>query len=112
MKKRGVNYMSQTTELKSNLLVELSDKEQETVAGGIGLQDLFGSVIFQQTDTDTFAEATTTLSDGSSATRRTGYRSSQTTFGIPLLSLFGGGGGGRRSRRRMNMFNLLFSLFG
>lgn len=105
--------MSQMTEFKSNLLVELSDKEQETVAGGAGLQDIFGSIIFKQTDVDTFAEATTTLSDGSSDTRRTGYKSSETTFSIPILSLFGGGGGGRRSsRRRMNMFSLLFSLFG
>ena len=103
--------MSQITEFKSNLLVELSDKEQETVGGGASLQDLFGSIIFQQTDVDTFAEATTTLSDGSSATRRTGYQSSQTTFSIPLLSLFGGGGGRRGRRSRMNMFSLLFSLF-
>jgi len=103
--------MSQMTKFKdTDLLVELSDREQETVAGGANLQDLFGSIFFQQTDIDTSAEATTTFNDGTSATRRTGYKLSQTTFSIPLLSLFAGGR--RRSRRsRMNMFSLLFSLF-
>jgi hypothetical protein len=104
--------MSQMTKFKdTDLLVELSDREQETVAGGAGLQDLFGSIFFQQTDIDTSAEATTTFNDGTSATRRTGYKLSQTTFSIPLLSLFGGGGGRRSRRSRMNMFSLLFSLF-
>ncbi|MBD2309263.1 hypothetical protein H6G17_27780 [Chroococcidiopsis sp. FACHB-1243] len=105
--------MSQMTEIKDTaLFVELSDREQESVAGGAGLQDLFGPIVFQQTDIDTSAEATTNFNDGSSSTRRTGYKMSQTTFVMPLLSLFGGGGGGRRSRRsRMNMFSLLMSLF-
>jgi len=104
--------MSQMTEFKdSNLLVELSEREQETVAGGASLQDLFGSIFFQQTDIDTSAEATTTFNDGTSATRRTGYKMSQTTFSLPILSLFGGGGRRSSRRSRMNMFSLLFSLF-
>lgn len=104
---------SQITEIKdTTLFVELSEREQETVGGGASLQDLFGSIFFQQTDIDTFAESTVSFNDGSSATRRTGYKSSQTMFSIPILSLFGGGGGGRRSRRRRaNLFNLFSSLF-
>jgi hypothetical protein len=103
--------MSQMTEFKdSNLLVELSDQEQETVAGGASLRDLFGSIFFQQTDIDTSAEAITTFDGGSaSAIRRTGYKMSQTTISIPILALFGGGG--RRSSRRSNVFSLLRGLF-
>jgi hypothetical protein len=104
--------MSQITKFKdSEFFVELSDKEQETVAGGAGLADLFGSIFIQHTDIDTSAEAITTLDGGNaSAIRRTGYKMSQTTISIPILALFGGGG--RRSRHaRTNIFNLLRSLF-
>lgn len=65
------------------LLVELSEQEQETVAGGCALAG-FSYFFFQQTDIDTFAENEAEVSDSNgfrgSSLARTGYRFSQTTL--------------------------------
>lgn len=90
----------------SELLVELSEQEQEIVAGGCAMGGL-ASFFFQQTDIETFAEDHTSFSGrdikGSSSSR-TGYKLSQTTFGF----IFPFNRRGRQRGRGMmgNIFNL------
>jgi hypothetical protein len=93
---------------RSQFLEDLSAQEQETIAGGFGLEDLFGSFFFQKTDIDTFADARTNISNDLSVSRRTGYKLSQITlaFTIPFF-----GGGGRSSRSRKARMRNIFSLF-
>lgn len=90
----------------SELLMELSEQEQETVAGGCAMGGL--AFFFQQTDIETFAEDHTSFSGrniSGSSSSRTGYKFSQTTFGF----IFPFNSRGRRQRGRGmmgNMFNL------
>jgi hypothetical protein len=100
--------MSNPHEEKKDRLLELSEQEQEAVVGGFGLADFFGSFFFQKTDIDTFADAQDNFTDGSSISRRTGYRLSRITlaFTVPF------GRSGRR-KSRSNSFNMrnIFDLF-
>jgi hypothetical protein len=101
--------MSDQIKLKdTELLQELSEPEQEAVAGGFGLGDIFSSFFFQKTDIETYAEADTHIAPaGISASRRTGYRLSQVTLAFTSLSF-----GGRRSRRPgRSRLNNVFNLF-
>ena len=107
--------MSDPYEDKNDLLLdELSEQEQEAVVGGFGWEDFLGSFFFQRTDIDTFADAQDKFTDGSSISRRTGYKLSQITlaFTMPFL----GGSSRRRSRssssRMRNVFNLFQALWG
>lgn len=78
------------------LLVELSEQEQETVAGGCAMGG-FAAFFFQQTDIETFAEDHTSFSGRAlkgSSSSRTGYKFSQTTFGFSFFPF------NRRGRRR------------
>jgi len=104
--------MSDQIKIKQpELLKDLSEPEQEVVAGGFGWEDIFSSFFFQKTDIDTFAEADTQIAPGISVSRRTGYRSSQIT-----LAFTSSGSGGRRSRfgraRMWNVFSLLRNYWG
>ncbi len=99
--------MSDPIELKNReFLVELSEQEQESVAGGFAM-DMFDSFFFQQTDISTFAEAEFNDSQtGRSGLQRTGYRLSQITLAFTSPRF-----GGRRSRygrsRMGGIFNFL-----
>lgn len=97
----------------AELLKELSEPEQEAVAGGFGLGDIFSSFFFQKTDIDTSAEADTHIAPlGISSSRRTGYSSSQVTLAFTTSS-FGGRKSRRPGRSRMNnIFSLFQSLLG
>jgi hypothetical protein len=94
----------------AELLQELSEPEQEAVAGGFGLEDLFSSFFFQKTDIDTSAEDNTHIAPvGISNSRRTRYRLSQVTiaFTTPYSSF-----ARRRSRRPgRSRLNNIFNLF-
>ena len=66
-------------------LMELSEAEQESLAGGNSLAAGFDAVFFQQTEINTFAEDQTNISntDGNlsiSSLSRTGYSFRQTTL--------------------------------
>jgi len=101
--------MSDPIESKNpEFLVELSEPEQESVAGGFALEDMFESFFFQQTDIDTFAEAQFNDSQtGRSSLQRTGYRLSQITLAFTSPRFGGGRSRYRRSRRMGGIFNLL-----
>lgn len=102
--------MSELHKDKNDLLFnELSDREQEAVIGGFDLEDLFSSFFFQKTDIDTFADAQDRFTDGSSISRRTGYRSSQITLSFTMPSF--SGSSRRRSRSRTARMRYIFNLF-
>jgi hypothetical protein len=101
--------MSDPHEEKKYRLLELSESEQEAVVGGFGLEDFFGSFFFQKTDIDTFADAQANLADGSSISRRTGYKLSRITLAFTMP--FFGGSSRRRSRSRSSRMPNIFSLF-
>lgn len=89
------------------LLVELPEQEQESVVGGFGFEDFFGSFFFQQTDIASSAEKQTNIfrNDGTSGSTlaRTGYRSSQTTLAFNSFPF------SRKSRYRTRMLmNAIF----
>lgn len=78
--------MFDENQLPSDLLVELSDQDQETLTGGHGF-DLgqLSYFFFQQTDIDTFANQDISVSGGEgggsgTSSSNTGYRLSQTTL--------------------------------
>ncbi len=101
--------MSDQIKLKdTELLQELSEPEQEAVAGGFGLEDIFSSFFFQKTDIDTSAEDNTHIAPmGISNSRRTRYRLSQVTLAFTSFS-----SGRRRSRRPgRSRLNNIFNLF-
>jgi hypothetical protein len=101
--------MSDSHEEKKYQLVELSEPEQEAVVGGFGWEDFFGSFFFQKTDIDTFADAQDKFTDGSSISRRTGYKLSRITLAFTMP--FFGGSSRRRSRSRTTRMPNIFSLF-
>jgi hypothetical protein len=104
--------MSDSHEDSLQFLAELSEQEQEAIAGGFGLEDFFGSFFFQKTDIDTFAEDRTNISNDVSISRRTGYKLSQITLAF-TMPLFGGGRGSRSRRSRMrNIFSLFQDYWG
>jgi hypothetical protein len=82
--------MSEPTQSENpKLFVELSEQEQETIAGGFDLSDLFGFFFFDQSDIDTSATNAVSFSRGDgniSSLSNTNYRSRRTTlaFGIPM----------------------------
>ncbi|MDJ0702985.1 MAG: hypothetical protein QNJ46_06860 [Leptolyngbyaceae cyanobacterium MO_188.B28] len=90
-------------------LMELSETEQESLAGGNSLTAGFDAVIFQQTEINTFAEDQTNISnaDGNlsaSSLTRTGYSFRQTTL---AFFSFGSGGGGFQN----NPLSMIASFF-
>ena len=101
--------MSDPHEEKIDLFLELSEKEQEAVVGGFGWEDFFSSFFFQRTDIDTFADAQDKFTDGSSISRRTGYKLSRITLAFTIPSF--GGSSRRRSRSRSNRMSNIFNLF-
>lgn len=81
----------------AEVLMELSETEQESLAGGNSLAAGFDAVFFQQTEINTFAESQADISnnDGdlsASSLSRTGYSFRQTTL---AFFSFGSGGGGQ-----------------
>lgn len=77
-------------QLPSDLLIELSDQDQETLTGGCGFGG-FNYFFFQQTDIDTFANQDISVSGGQSggsgsSSSNTGYRLSQTTLAFGSFS--------------------------
>jgi hypothetical protein len=89
----------------SELFIELSEQEQEAVAGGY-------DVFLQKTDMATYGNNETTASDGArsfSSKNQTAYMLSQITIGFNLDSLFGGRNSVRRSG--LSPLTLLFRLF-
>ena len=100
---------------KSDLFINLSEKEQESISGGRSSSPFEMFDIFYQT-TNIYSRGSNevNISQGNlsgSARNETEYQFSQTTF--ILSSLFGGGGGRRRNRRkRGNSFLAsIFNLF-
>ncbi|BAZ85580.1 hypothetical protein [Dolichospermum compactum] len=100
---------------KSDLFINLSEKQQESVSGGRSSSpfEMF-YMFYQNTNVYTRGSSEMSISQGNlSGTSRneTEYQFSQTTF--ILSSLFGGGGGSRRNkRRRGNSFlSRIFSFF-
>ncbi|MDB9448389.1 hypothetical protein [Dolichospermum circinale] len=101
---------------KSDLFINLSEKEQECVSGGRSSSpfEMF-YMFYQNTNIYTRGSSEVNISQGNlsgSARNETEYQFSQTTF--ILSSLFGGGGGGsRRNNRRRggSLFAKLFSFF-
>ena len=101
---------------KSDLFINLSEKEQESISGGRSSSPFEMFDIFYQT-TNIYSRGSNEINIsqgnlGISSRNEAEYRFSQTTF--ILSSLFGGGGGGsRRNNRRRggNLFAKLFSFF-
>ncbi|MFY7885857.1 MAG: hypothetical protein ACOVOV_13545 [Dolichospermum sp.] len=101
---------------KSDLFINLSEKEQECISGGRSSSpfEMF-YMFYQNTNIYTRGSSEVNISQGNlsgSARNETEYQFSQTTF--ILSSLFGGGGGGsRRNNRRRggSLFAKLFSFF-
>lgn len=97
----------------SQFLTELSNQEQETVAGGFNLGKL-GYFFFQQTDIESIADHQTNISGGNngvsgSSSSKAGYRFSQTTLASGSLMF----GMGRTRSRGYNWMSRFFSsLFG
>jgi len=99
--------MSDPIKQDAQLLTELPDSEQESVAGGFAM-DMFDSFFFQQTDISTFGEAEyNNPSDGSSYSQRTGYKLSQLTLAFSSPRFGGGRARSGRSRRMGGIFNFL-----
>ncbi|MBD2390433.1 hypothetical protein RI030_04580 [Aphanizomenon flos-aquae NRERC-008] len=104
------------TTKNSDLFIDISEKEQESVSGG-GLSSPFGMsyMFFQTTDIYSRGMSEVNISQGNSSgfvRNEAEYRFSQTT--LVIASLFGGGGGGsRRNNRRRggSLFAKLFSFF-
>lgn len=100
--------MSTYKELEnSQLLIQLSEQEQEAMAGGLALQG-FDYFFFQQTDIRSFADNQLNVSDaGLSSSQQTGYSFSQTTIAIgsPVFSQ-----GGRCHRHASISLGSLFRL--
>ncbi|QSV62414.1 MAG: hypothetical protein HEQ26_06265 [Dolichospermum sp. DL01] len=100
----------------SNLFINLSEKEQESVSGGRSSSpfEMF-YMFYQNTNIYSRASNDVNISQGNlgiSSRNEAEYQFSQTTF--ILSSLFGGGGGGsrRNKRRRGNSFlSRIFSFF-
>lgn len=102
--------MSDHTEAKdSELLIELTEPEQEVVTGGDRNMnmDMFESFFFQKTEISTFADAETNFSStGISSSHRTGYHLSQIT--LAFTSPRSGRNRSRYGRSWMsNIFKLL-----
>ncbi|MBS9385244.1 hypothetical protein BMF77_03165 [Dolichospermum sp. UHCC 0315A] len=101
---------------KSDLFINLSEKEQESISGGRSSSPFEMFDIFYQT-TNIYSRGSNEINIsqgnlGISSRNEAEYRFSQTTF--ILSSLFGGGGGGsRRNNRRRggSLFAKLFSFF-
>jgi len=98
--------MSDQIKEDAELITELPESEQESVAGGFAM-DMFDSFFFQQTDISTFGEAEyNNPSDGGSYSQRTGYKLSQLTLAFSSRRF-----GGRRTRygrsRMGGIFNFL-----
>ncbi|MBS9392818.1 MAG: hypothetical protein HEQ29_06580 [Dolichospermum sp. LBC05a] len=100
---------------KSDLFINLSEKEQESISGGRSSSPFEMFDIFYQT-TNIYSRGSNEMNIsqgnlGISLKNEAEYRFSQTTF--ILSSLFGGGGGGgsRRNNRRRggSLFAKLFS---
>ena len=101
---------------KSDLFINLSEKEQESISGGrsSSLPLEMSYMFYQNTNIYTRGSNEMYISQGNSSgyvRNETDYQRSQTTF--ILSSLFGGGGGRRRNRRkRGNSFLAsIFNLF-
>jgi hypothetical protein len=98
----------------SEIITELSDKEQEILTGGRASSFGFDNFFFQRTDINSFASNDLNISSGNSSlssSQRSGYSFSQITLGFS--SLFGGGRRRRGSQARLgNFLSFLFSLFG
>jgi hypothetical protein len=103
----------------SNLFINLSEKQQESVSGGISSFtspfEMF-YMFYQNTNIYTRGSSEVNISQGNlsgSARNETEYQFSQTT--LVIASAFGGGGGGgsRRNNRRRggSLFAKLFSFF-
>ncbi|OKH21207.1 hypothetical protein NIES593_16460 [Hydrococcus rivularis NIES-593] len=87
----------------SELLVELSEQEQETVVGGFDLGNLFGFFFFDQTEIDTSASHAVSFplkTSHVSSLSNTNYslRRTSLVFGIPMS---------RSNRRSFSSFNRL-----
>lgn len=101
----------------SNLFINLSEKQQESISGGRSSSpfEMF-YMFYQNTNIYSRASNEVNISQGNlgiSSRNEAEYQFSQTTF--ILSSLFGGGGGGgsrRNKRRRGNSFlSRIFSFF-
>jgi hypothetical protein len=101
---------------KSDLFINLSEKEQESISGGRSSSPFEMFYMFYQ-NTNIYSRGSNEMNIsqgnlGISLKNEAEYRFSQTTF--ILSSLFGGGGGGsRRNNRRRggSLFAKLFSFF-
>ncbi len=101
---------------KSDLFINLSEKEQESISGGRSSSlplEMF-DIFYQTTNIYSKANNDVNISQGNlsiSSKNQAEYQLSQTTF--ILSSLFGRGGGRRRNRRkRGNSFLAsIFNLF-
>ena len=98
----------------SEVLMELSEAEQESLAGGNDLATGFDAVLFQQTEINTFAEGQINISnnDGNlaaSSLSRTGYSFRQTTL---AFFSFGLGGGGLQSNPMLMIASFFRNLYG
>jgi len=87
----------------SDLFINLSEKEQESISGGGSSYSPLemSYMLYQTTNIYTRASNEMNISQGNlsiSSKNQAEYQFSQTTF--ILSSLFGGGGGRRRNRRK------------
>jgi hypothetical protein len=112
---RGFTMSDHIETENSDLFINLSEKEQESISGGGSSSPLEMSyMLYQTTKIYTRASNEMNISQGNSSgyvRNETEYQFSQTTF--ILSSLFGGGGGRRRNRsRKGNSFLAsIFNLF-
>jgi hypothetical protein len=112
---RGFTMSDHIETENSDLFINLSEKEQESISGGGSSSPLEMSyMLYQTTNIYTRASNEMNISQGNlsiSSKNQAEYQFSQTTF--ILSSLFGGGGGRRRNRRkRGNSFLAsIFNLF-
>jgi hypothetical protein len=114
---RGFTMSDHIKTKKSDLFINLSEKEQESISGGRSSSpfEMF-YMFYQNTNIYSRASSDINISQGNlgiSSRNEAEYQFSQTTF--ILSSLFGGGGGGgsRRNNRRRgrSLFAKLFSFF-
>jgi hypothetical protein len=110
---RGFTMSDNIKNQNSNLFINLSEKQQESISGGRSSSpfEMF-YMFYQNTNVYTRGISEMSMSQGNlSGTSRneTEYQFSQTTF--ILSSLFGGGGGGNRRNRRRRGNSFLSRIF-
>ncbi|GEM_PF-6520280 len=68
----------------SELFLNLSELEQESVSGGLKLDDILGGFLLQATNTNSFGDSKVSLPHDIISTQKSGFNSSQFTLGFTI----------------------------